>query len=998
MQNNRLQVNQSYYGFKLIERRMIEEIEGSGYVFRHEKSGISVIILDNDDPQMTFSIGFSTPPENDKGIPHILEHTVCCASEKYPLKETLTALEQGSICNIINACTYPDMTMYYAASPNEKDIMGIAEVFIDMVFNPRIYSSPYYFRQEGWCYEVDNNGEFEYGGVVYNEMEGIYAEASTYLEREIYKSFFGGTPYEYDAGGVPSSIVNLSEEELLSFHREHYKGENCVVVFYGKGDIESKLRLLEENSLGRIFTNLNANINSEVSVKKVDRISSGRNSDNKQEYKEREIQPKTIETKNTSYPLEGEDEKYILSLSFLVNEYINVEHRLAFEILDHMLLKSAASPLTKKIITERNLGVGLAESGYDTSASQSVFSVTLKGAKEDKSQEFKDLVYEELSRLVEEGLPKELVDASINTLKFSLKEKDAGYEPIGIQYSEVLMKNIFYGSDALEGVLYIESLEKIISLRNDRYFENIIERYFLNNKDVVLLAIEPSKEFANKRIEEKYNSLKKARDKFSTKQLKELADFQERLRDIQLKENEYEELKILPHVTKNDLPMELDKIISYQLDVEGNKVVVEECGTNGIAYVNLLFDTSVVPQEDIQYLGVMANLLTYVGTCKKSYEEIENNINTYTGGINCALHCYLDESTNNYLPVFKISSKFLNEHIGVWGELMCEILNETIFEDKNKIKEVIGNIIYELQTSIKAAPEYHSVQNIYTYISEEGRYINEVGGINFYRFLKPIHENFEEEYEKLKTKLKQITKLIFNRRSLTTTILTSKNSVDMICSGAKKIIFSLEETELKTYKYNLKEPVVNEAFIVEQELQAVAAGINFKKHKVNYTGDMEVVMNILESGYLWDRIRLQGGAYGTEILLSQEGYLVVSTYCDPNINRTLDVFDSIGDYLQNMDMKPEQYERYVVSTLGAFWAPISMDKRSERLAYMVGTNTDTKKRDIIYQQILSSNSSVFKVVSNMFKIFSEHRVYSVIGNEDAILKDNNIFNKIYKNI
>ncbi len=986
MQKNKIDVNQIYYGFKVVEKEIINEIEGTAYVLVHQKSGVNVVVLENEDPQMTFSVGFRTPPENNKGIPHILEHTVCCASEKYPLKETLTALEQGSICNLINACTYPDMTMYYAATSNEKDLMGISEVFIDMVFNPKIYSSPHYFKQEGWCYEVDEYGEFEYGGVVYNEMEGIYAEGETYLEREIYKSLFEGTCYKYDAGGTPDSIVKLSDEELLDFHRRYYRGDNCVIVFYGKGSVEDKLRLLDENSLGRIF---NSN-----------KICDNNLSCSNDLVKNEKIQqtPESKKAKIVSYPLEGEDEKYIISLSFLVNDYINIEDRLGLEILEHMLLKSAASPLIKRVITENNLGVSLSEGGYDTSPNKGVFSITLRGAQKDVSKQFKDLVYLELESLVKEGISKELLDASINMLKFSLKEKDAAYEPVGIQYSEMIMKNRFYGYDILNGMKYEDCLNKIISLKHEGYFERLISKYFLDNEKLVLITLEPSKDMAQKRIFDKYDSLEKAKAGFSKKELKDLIKFQNELKDMQLVENEYEELKILPCITKEDLPDHIDKLIVNKTDIEGTNVVVQEDSTAGISYVNFLFDTSVIPQEDIQYLGIIAHLFTYVGTKGKSYEEVENAINSCTGGLNCTIHGYYNEKTTHYTPTFKIKTKFLNENIYSWKQLMCEVLGQTVFEEKNKIKELLGNIIYEVERSFKGVPEYHSVQNIYTYISEEGKYINEVGGLAFYKFLKEIYRNFETDFDSLKSRLEKVTNTIFNKNNLTITTITSECSKELICNSIKDVIVSLPSKPNISYKYNLSEPVVNEAFIVEQELQAVAAGINFRQYGMKYTGDMEIVMNILESGYLWDRIRLQGGAYGTEISLSQEGYLVISTYCDPNIKRTLDVFDTIEKYLNSLSMEPEQFERYVVSTLGAFWAPVSMDRKIDRLDYLVATQGDFNKRDILYKQILNADTSIFKDLEQLFKQFAKNKVYSVIGNRESIEKDKNIFNKIYKNI
>ena len=996
MKETKLEISKKYYGFKLEKKEVVNEIDGMGYVFVHEKSGINVIILENDDPHMTFSIGFNTPPENNKGIPHILEHTVCCASKKYPLKETLSALEQGSICSVINACTYPDMTMYYAGSPSEKDLLGISEVFIDMVFNPLIYSSSQYFRQEGWCYEVDEDNNINYGGVVYNEMEGIYAEATTYLEREIYSSLFGGTAYEYDAGGIPEDIVELEEEELLSFHKKYYRGDNCIIVFYGTGSTLNKLKYLEENSLNKLFINKKNGSNNMQNIAYY--AEENRKGKNQKDLDGIENYRDFITIKNVPYPLEAEDEKYLINISFLVDSYINAEHRLAFEILEHMLLKSAASPLLKSLITDGNLGLSLSEGGYDTSANQAVFSITLNGAGRDVAEEFKEIVYEQLESMVKYGMPQELLEASINMLQFSLKEKDGGYEPIGIQYSEMMMKNKFYGAEPLAALSYIDSLNKICSMKDKGYFEELIDKYLLQNIDTVLITLEPSAKMANKKSLKKHNNLMNIKRNITDVEFEKMLGVQNELKKLQLIENNYNQLKNLPSVNKTDLPNNLNKLNIKHTKIKDCKVVIETENTKDITYINLLFNTRVIEQKDIQYLGIIANLFTYVGTNNKSYVQIENEINTYTGGINSSINAYYDENINEYTPIFKISSKILDKNVSLWKELMIDLLNQTIFEEKNKIKELIGNTLYQMEKSFKAAPEYHSVQNVYMYISEEGVYINEVGGMNFYRFLRDIYEKFEINYGHLKVKLAEVMFKIFDSNNLTISIVTSKDNEKMICNHVKDIVVKLNNQKRKKHSYNFKVPMVNEAFIVEQESQAIAAGINFRKYNIEYSGDMEVVMNILESGYLWDRIRLQGGAYGSEILLSKEGYLVISTYCDPNIRRTLDVFDLIQEYLLEINMENEQFERYVVSTLGAFLIPMSMERRSERLAYLATTNTSLDKRNTTYHEIMNSDVSILKKSTKLFEIFKKNKIYSVMGNKQSIYDDKDLFNKIYKKI
>ena len=970
-----LKIGESYSGFRLIDEQVISEIGGIGRVFEHEKSGVRVVSLKNEDPHLVFSMGFQTLPMDDTGAAHILEHAVCCASKKYPLKETFVALGQGSICTTMNACTYPDMTIYYAASPHEEDLLGVAKVYIDLVFHPLIYENGNYFKQEGWHYILEEDGTLNYSGVVYHEMEGEYAEAITYLEREKQKNLFPDTPYRYDSGGIPEHIPELSEEAFLTFHQKYYQGSNCVIVLYGDGDVEGQLQFLDKNGLQEIEKGC---------------------------YKQQipfQLPFTQIERKMAYYPCEeGDEEDTLLSLSFVIGDSGDQELRLAFEVLEHMLLRSAASPLLKVLVMEKELGVSLSDGGYDTCRRQPVFTITLKGAKQEASEAFEEAVYKVLYDLVNEGIPRELIEASLQTLAFELKEVDASYEPIGIQYGEMILANYFYGEDPLNPLFYEKNFQRMNNLKNEGYFENLIQKYLLTNHHTLRLTLIPSREMMQIKEEEKQRALEMAKCNMSQTHFRSLLKEQRRLEAEQLIENTTEMMNLLPHLTKKQMPKLIKSPQLERLTLKGCDVLLEEAETKDIAYIHFLFNAGNVSQVNLPYLGILAHLFTYVGTKSKDYIAVENAINTHTGGIHSAIHAYHLLNDNSYTPTFKVSCKVLTEALKDFELLITDLFLNTSFMEKDKIKEIIGHMVYEMDRSFKAAPEYRSVQRLYTYFSNEGGYEDQVAGMSFYHFIKALYEKFDEKFKELSETLEKVFRQVVNQSTVRLALITNKKQRQEVVNRLSRVITMLPKSQFKQKTYTFYPQATKEAFCIGQEVQAIAAGFNFGKYGYQYHGSLEVVANILENTYLWDRIRLQGGAYGCEILLSQEGYLVVASYCDPQLKKTLEIYNKIGKYLEELEVETNLLERYIVSTLGTMLAPISMERRSERLCHYLVSQSGPEERQKIYEEILNTTPQQLKEASRLFKELHTNVAYCVMGNKEAIRQCKNLFEVIHLSI
>lgn len=967
-----LQEGESIEGFQLIEQKEISEIEGLGRIFYHEKSGVTVISLENKDPHKVFSINFLTLPEDNKGTAHIIEHAVCCASKKYPLKETFMAAGQGSICTTMNACTYPDRTMYYAASPHEKDLLGIAEVYLDLVFHPCIEDSNKYFLQEGWHYELEGiDDPLEISGVVYHEMLSEYGEAGSFLMHNEMESLFPDTVYQYDSGGIPEEIIKLTEKEFLDFYHKYYQGSNAVITVYGDGNIETILKHLNQNGLQDVSKG-NA----------IQPVASQRPFE-KPQYRV------------SYYPTALNKAPTLLSMSFVVGESTDCELRLAFEILEHMLIRSTASPLLKTLIMEQNLGMSLSDGGYDSCRKQPVFTITLKGCEKESAEKFESAVLQILTELVEQGIDPKLIDAAVETLEFELRETDASYEPIGIVYSEMILSSYLYGGKAFNHLCYRQPLEHIKQQKNKGYFEDLIKTYLLDNPHRLLTVLIPSEKMQQEKEQIKFKALDEYKNKLSKKELFELIELNESLEEEQLQENDEALLKTLPQLSLADMPHTLPKFKLQQLEVLGQPLLFHEESTKGIAYIHLLWNASHIKQKDLKTLGLLAHLFTYVGTENMSYGEVENAINTYTGGMNSAIHAYKLEGKERIQPIFKISCKVLESQLSAFISLMTELLLKTHFNEKEKLKELIGHIVYELERSFTGAPEYRASQRIYTYLSEQGVYEDEVSGMAFYEYIKEVYTHFDIHYGRVAQELGSVMKELFQIQYLKLSITASSNQKDTILYQLKKLISQLPRgTSKSSASYVLEKKEGNEGFYNGQDGQAVAYGFCFADYGYEYHGQYEVIANILENTYLWDRVRLQGGAYGCDIMLSKEGYLVICSYCDPHLRSTLDIYNGIGDYLKELQLSQETIERAIISTLGAMLAPISMEQKSERACMYFLTEMTQEKRQMIYDEIRQTTIADFHQMSQLFEQMNLHGQICVMGNKDKLLKQKGLLKLI----
>ena len=656
-----LKINEVYSGFKLIESKSIKEVDSTGYLFEHEKTGAKLYYLSNEDDNKVFSVSFRTPPTDSTGLPHILEHSVLCGSEKYPVKEPFVELIKGSLNTFLNAMTFPDKTMYPIASMNDKDFVNLMDVYLDAVFNPKIYDEKGIFLQEGWHYHLENaEDDIRYVGVVYNEMKGAFSNPEEVVNRKVQETLFPDTPYGLESGGDPDVIVDLTYEDFIDFHKKYYHPSNSYIYFYGDGDILEHLAFVHENYLSK-YDKLQ--IDSSISIQRP--------------FKE----PKE---KVYSYPIsntESTKEKTFLTMNWVTGVSTDPQTHLGLEILAHILLNSPSAPL-KKALLQAELGKDVMGS-FDGGILQPVISIMIKNSEESKKEEFKKIINETLNSLVENGIDRDQIKAAINISEFKMKEADFGSYPKGLIYGINIMDSWLYDSDPSMYLEYEDDFEFIRNNIDQNYFENLIQKYLLDNNHCSLLIAKPEQGLVDKGDHEIEKHLKEYKERLNQEELESLI---KETKDLIIRQNtsddptDIEKIPVLPieDIGKKteELPLEIKKFKNVE-------VLHTPVHTNGIVYTSLLFDIKNVEKEYIPYVALLARYLGEVSTQEYSFEQLTNEIEIYTGGIDFDIDVYANsKNIEEYEPRFIVRGRALKEHLNKLFHIMSQMIVHCKYDEK----------------------------------------------------------------------------------------------------------------------------------------------------------------------------------------------------------------------------------------------------------------------------------------------------------------------------
>ena len=963
--------------YEVIQTEDLSDLKSEGILLKHKKSGARVLLMSNDDENKVFAIGFRTPPSDSTGVPHIMEHSVLCGSKEFPVKDPFVELVKGSLNTFLNAMTYPDKTVYPVASCNDKDFQNLMHVYMDAVFYPNIYQHDKTFRQEGWSYKLDNpEGELTISGVVYNEMKGAFSSPEGVLDRVVLNSLFPDTAYAVESGGDPEVIPELTYEQFLDFHRKYYHPSNSYIYLYGDMDMEEKLKWLDEKYLSEFD---NEPVDSEIHLQKPFT-----------EMKE-VVQEYSIASE------ESEEDNTYLSYNKVVGTTLDEKLYLAFEILDYALLSAPGAPLKKALI---DAGIGKDVSGsYDNGVYQPIFSVVTKNANVEQKEEFIKVIEDTLKDIVKNGINKKALRAGINYHEFRFREADFGNYPRGLMYGLQLFDSWLY--DEEKPFIHMKAIPTFEFLKEQvetGYFEELIQKYLLDNTHGSIVIIKPERGRTARMDKELADKLQAYKDSLSKEEINELVKATKELEEYQEEESAPEDLAKIPVLGREDISREIAPIYNKEMETSGVKIVHHEVETNGIGYATMMFDLSEIEEELLPYAGILQSVLGIINTKNYEYGELFNEINVHTGGIGTSLELYTDVTKvkeKDFRATFEIKGKALYPKMDVLFSMMREILMESDLGDEKRLKEILAMLKSRLQMSFLSSGHTTAALRSLSYTSPIAKFKDDTDGIGFYEVVKDLEENFDEKKEMLIANLKKIAEKIFRKDNLMISYTSSESGLAPMEEAFAKIADTLH-TEVKGEETNCVIHCVkrNEGFKTSSKVQYVARTGNFIDGGAEYTGALQILKVILSYDYLWQNVRVKGGAYGCMSNFNRigEGYLV--SYRDPNLEKTMEIYEGVVDYLKNFNVDDRDMNKFIIGTISNIDRPMNPAAKGARSMnlYMNHVSAEMIKKE--RNQILDAQQADIRALAGVLQAVLDAGELCVIGSEEKIEEQKEMFMEV----
>ena len=957
-------------GFILKKEEFIEEIDGFARSFVHQKTGAQCLYISTEDENKVFSISFRTPSANSTGVPHIIEHSTLCGSRKYPVKEPFVELAKGSMNTFLNAMTYPDKTMYPIASTNAKDFMNLMDVYLDAVFYPNIYENPYTFYQEGWHYHIEKPEDpITYNGVVYNEMKGAFSNPEEVLQNKVFESLYPQSCYRFESGGDPDVIPELSYEEFLAFHKKYYHPSNSYIYLYGDGDVRAHLKYLNEE-----YLNAFEKQTIDSAIGKQEPLLQEQNL----------VAPYGVSREE---PLEN---RAYLSLNYVLKDSLSYEEALAFDILSHILLNNNSSPL-KEALQALQIAEDVSYH-YSSALKQPYFSIVLKNTEARHQALFEETVAAVLSKLVKDGLDPLSVEAGINIYEFSHIEAEYGAYPKGLIYGIDIMDNWLYDHEPTDYLKYKGAFKTFKASWQDGYFEKMIQHFLLENTHKSLVTIVPDpnlQEQADQKLAEKLAAFKASR---SEQELADLVSETQTLIKRQNEEDSPENLEKIPKLALSDISREGRK---YPLEIKealDTTLLFHPGYTGDISYLKLYFDYSSLPQQDLKYLSLLCKMLGGLSTKNMDFHRLNQEIEIHTGGLSFGVESYDDvHQPGAFRSNCYVKGKAITEKIPTLISLITDVLTQTQFTEKNLIYDMIREIKTQKETQFLTAGHVVSVQRLQSYYSQSARLFEEFGGIEFYRFIAELEAHFDEKFDELAQKLAQIAKALFTTKKPVISITGSEAIKDKTLNVLAGYLSPLQQREEKKNPYRFDIGIANEGFLTAAKIQYVSQGYNIRELGYTYSGAQLVLKGILSMDYLWNRVRVQGGAYGAFFSIGRSGDLYFGSYRDPKLKKTFEAYAGTVDYIRNLDLSQRELEKYIIGTISSKDVPLSTSVKGEIADnfYFSGITPEDLQRE--RNEILETTVEQLQSFAGMIEAVLEKNVLCVLGSEEAIKENEELF-------
>lgn len=962
--------------YEILDEHRVEDVQSDGFILRHKKSGARIAVLSNNDDNKVFYIGFRTPPEDETGVPHIIEHTTLCGSKKFPVKDPFIELAKGSLNTFLNAMTYPDKTVYPVASCNDQDFKNLMDVYLDAVFNPNITKYEEIFKQEGWHYELTGrDDELKINGVVYNEMKGAYSSPDEVLSSQIYRSLFPDNTYSKDSGGNPEYIPKLTYEAYLDFYHKYYHPSNSYIYLYGDMDVVERLEWLDKEYLSLYdYKKVNSEINKQPAFDEI----------------------KNVEAQYSITMDDSQENKTYLSYNRVVGDTLDEMLYQAFDVLDYALVSSPGAPVKQALI---DAGIGDDVYGsYDAGILQPVFSFVAKNANASQADEFESIIENTLKEVVKTGINKEALLAGINSSEFKFREADFGQFPKGLLFGLNCLDSWLF--DDMKPFIHLECLGTFAKLRkavDTDYFEKLIQEYLLDNTHGSSVTVKPKRGLGNEREEALAKELSDYKASLSDEEIKKLIEDTEHLKKYQEEPSSDEDLRKLPMLTRADMKknaMPFSNIEDELLDV---KVVRHDIESNGIDYISFLFDAGDFAQSELGYLGFFTNALGLVSTEKYSYTDLANATNIYTGGISTGTASHPDiKDRNNFVFKFEVKLKVLEKNLDKALELMEQMLLSSDFTDTKRLGELVAQIKARLQANLSSSGHLVAAMRSMSSFSRYALYQDELKGIAFYRSICRIEKELSESPKSVSDKLAAIAKKLFARNRMLISFTGNNEAYCNAKPSLEKVIAGFDKMSAVGNQAEVHFNTAKEAFIDASQIQYVAKTGDFICEGYEYTGALRLLRIILSYDYLWINVRVKGGAYGcmNTFLRSGESYFV--SYRDPNLSDTLDVYDRIPEYIKSFSPDERDMTKYIIGTFSALDTPMNPEAKGSRSlsAYLEGITYEQIQKE--RNEILNAQPEDIRRLADLVEAVLKKDSICVIGNENMIKESAELFENVEK--
>lgn len=951
-------------GFELEREEEIPELNTTARLYRHLRTGAALLSLINrDDENKVFGITFRTPPEDSTGLPHIMEHSVLGGSRKYPLKEPFVELIKGSLKTFLNAMTFADMTTYPVASQNLQDFYNLVDVYLDAVFHPLITRQ--HLEQEGWHYELEQpDAPLIYKGVVFNEMKGAYSSPDNLLSRYSWRTLFPDTPYRHDSGGDPKVIPNLSYEQFKRFHQTYYHPSNARIFFYGDDDAEERLRLLDRYL--QAFTA--AEVDSAIPL---------------------QAPLATPRQERYSYGVDaGSDfgNKGMVTVNWLLDENTDPELNMALEILSYALVSTPASPLRKALI-DSGLGEDVVGGGLSTMARQMLFSAGLKGIRVEDAARVEELILDTMNRMGAEGFDPDMVEAAVNSIEFTLRENNTGSYPRGLVLMIRALSTWLYDRDPLAALAFEAPLAAVKERlhQNPAYLQELVRNCFLQNQHRTTVVLEPDPQQRQREEAAEKERLAQVRAGLSQADLQTIID---NSRDLKLRQetpDPPEALALIPRLTLDDLDREAKSIPLEVLDGPAGRLLYHNLFTNNIVYLDLGFNLRFLPAGLLPYVPLFGRSLLGIGTETEDYVKLSQRIGRKTGGIvPTTFHSAVQQQEEAASWLF-LRGKATTAQAGDLLLILRDVLQTVKLNNRDRFRQML----LESKAGMEArlVPMGHSIVDtrLHAHFSEAGWLAEQMGGVSYLFFLRDLVTAVDEDWPTVYEKLETVRRLLLNRSAMLANVTLDRDNWKEFRPQIADFLSGFPAAAAQPAQWSRPLPAEHEGLTIPAQVNYVGKGANLYELGYELDGSISVITNYLRTTWLWERVRVQGGAYGGLCTFDkQAGVFNYLSYRDPNLVGTLANYDQTPAFLRRLELSHEELTKSIIgaiSVLEPYQLPDAKGYTS-MLRYLIG-ETD-KRRQQYRDEVLSTSTADFKAFADVLARLNDRGRVVVLGSQEAI--------------